>query len=316
MDGPLKQRMLQILECKICISTPFPKSPVKVCQNGHLLCSACEPQAGEQCHLCRHAGSRIRVNIIEEVIQLLGIENDPDLCRYCEMEGVKSHIRLHEAFCELKNVECPTVSIPTSLTSRCRLKNRPKPAVREHFKNCIKNKIFALPFSGQKKFVSYFSHLYLNVDGNRLGNEQMGVNYSNFYTNFVNYQPIRIASPFFSHFLSHIVFFRRILNHQAVFYFGVKMQLLEEFCSEIKLKFCFAKDENFSSNVVEKVVSPISQYAKPLDFYLNPNLLRISANEAAALNSVHVFSFFYIEVQNFGELAKEFPENLGFAHGF
>ena len=92
------------------------------------------------------------------------------------------------------------------------------------------------------------------------------------------------------------------------------MHLLEEFCSEIKLKICLAKDDSFTSNVVQRVVSPISLHVKNNDFYLHPNLVRISANEAAALNSVHVFAFFSIEVQDFGTVATKFPELSGFAN--
>ena len=309
----LQQRIKILIECGVCLSNPFTGSPIKVCQNGHVLCSSCDPQAGEDCPVCRSPGQRIRVQILEEIIRVICSPNDIDQCRYCQLKGLKSDVRYHEAICELQVISCPSRSVPISLNIVCGVKKEfSKATVRDHFKLCILNKIFPVPFLGQKKFVSYFSHLFLNIDSSRP--DQVCVNYSNFYNNFVNYRSIRIVSPFFQHFLGHIVFFRRILNHQAVYYFGVKMQLLEEFCSEIKLKICFAKDENFTSNVVQRVVSPISQHVKAMDFYLNPNLFRINANEAAALNSVHVFAFFYIEVQNFGTIATKYPEILGFAN--
>ena len=305
------QGVRKLLECGVCMSNPFIGAPIYLCQLGHLICSSCQPQAGQYCPVCRNPGVRIRVQLLEKINQMVCSPNEIDQCRFCQLKGVKSDIRLHEGICELQVIYCPSKSVPIAVVTLCSLKEKfTRSVIRDHFKMCILNKIFPVPYSGQKKYVSYFSHLFLNIDASRPS--PVHVNHSNFFNNFVNYRPIRIVSPFFQHFLGHIVFFRRILNHQAVFFFGVKMQLLEEFCSEIKLKICFAKDDCFTSNVIQKVVSPISQNVINMDFYLNPNLVRISANEAAALNSVHVFAFFYIEVQNFGSLARKYPELLGF----
>ena len=308
-DNILKDRIKQILECGICLNTPFPKTAIRICQNGHFLCSTCSQFSKKACHVCRNEGKKIRLQILEDVVEVLDLGNDADLCRYCEWKSDKNTLRIHEQICLYKAILCPLQAHPNPL-SNCEPERYPMGAIGQHFRHCCINKICALPFSNQSYFVSFFSHLYINVNDSTNGT--LIINRSNFLEHITNFRPIRIMSPFLNYFLTHTVFFRRILNCEATYFFGIKMQLMEEFCSQIKFRISFSKNELFDQLVIQEDISPISQDSNPADFYVNPNLVKLTQAQANLCNSMHTFAFFSIEVLNFGEIATFYRDYFGF----
>ena len=306
-SNEIAAKIRTILECAICFGMPFPNSIVKICINAHLVCSTCEQFSAESCHVCRHSGPRVRCRLLEDIIASLNTNSDRETCRYCFFNDTRDNIQLHEQLCPTRNSTCPLMSVPNSFTAECNFKNQPLDLVINHFKFCCDNKIVALPQSNQSIFHGFYTHMFLTIASNSLG--KFSLNEHNVYENFINFRPIRMASPFFAKFSTHLILFKRIIREEAVFFFGIRMNLLDEFCGQLKFKVTFAKDEHVALNAIERIISPIPQYISVYDFYASANLFRLTHQEWSKLCSTQFFTFLVSKCYILDNWPKNFPKN-------
>ena len=154
----LSEALLKELECPVCIEYMVP--PIKLCTNGHNICSKCRPRV-IFCPTCKASFSNIRNVTLENIvrIQKYPCANRQNGC--LELFSIE-HIAKHNAGCVYGKIKCPF-----KLDMNCswngfknELKEHAKAAHKENFRQSSS----FLSFSSVDKIVniiSYFGELFV-----------------------------------------------------------------------------------------------------------------------------------------------------------
>ncbi len=123
------------LECPVCKAIPITGSQVFQCQNGHIICSKCQPKLST-CPVCRVGmATKIRNSVAEKIIADL-----PKPCRYTENGcdyTLGLQLDLHEKYCTYRPVQCPALGACYAKVLIKDLKQHVESAHKDRIAKCV-----------------------------------------------------------------------------------------------------------------------------------------------------------------------------------
>lgn len=127
MPGGLHHRLLQELECPVCMEYMVP--PIMLCNNGHSLCCNCRVTL-EKCPICSGPFLKVR-NLSLESLAAETLYPCKNIQRGCTKLLTKKSAKCHAAECAFDNQKCPFAKISNT---RCNWIGR-LDTVRRHVEN-------------------------------------------------------------------------------------------------------------------------------------------------------------------------------------
>ena len=159
LSRALNEALLKEMECPVCMEYMVP--PIKLCTNGHNICSKCRPRVS-LCPTCRGSFSEIRNVALENIAR-----SQKFLCanrqRGCPERFSSEHISKHHADGLYGKIKCPF-----TLEENCTW-NGFKSDLKRHAKAAHTRRFFELPsirsvlFEDKKvNFLSCFGELFVH----------------------------------------------------------------------------------------------------------------------------------------------------------